>query len=291
MTRKIIVLLCCFVLTLQANKTPEQSIDLQDHPSTPAISKPLVRAAVAQYLNFRRTINPLIINGVLSMVNNKNVYVAEAAHALVNGASHVAAHKYLDPTKDTAKLIKGGVVFAAGETAISRLSVYLDNKLERYCPTFKLYSPISSTRNRLDIIANAIRYGKECYNQQLKQKLFNEARFSLGANRTTNLSDFVKKQLNVLRINATSTQSSMTPMGLPQSEPDFSALAVFFNQMASSKPQQPIIDGARDTAQQLFQVQAGIVDEIKNGLTTFAKVLTLSKISGQIDWAIEYAQQ
>lgn len=265
MTYRILFVVLTFNLFVLKAEPIEKDIEQFTQEKTEETQR--LRPLVQKYLEWRRVINPFLVGKLLESADSKNPYVKITAHAVFNCASHVVAHKYLNENQDTKKLVKGGLVFAAGEEAARQLDACIDTYSQKQFPAVGFYSPIRAITARLSALTNFISCNRLTYAQKLKNEVLSSA---------TKLQAYeVPGSVSALRNNG---------------NPNLVAMAQHFNRESQLHPNNKLLEAASGRVQDLLQYQRGLKGDCAAALIMGGKSVLFNQINNGTDWAIEYIQ-
>lgn len=274
MTRKIVLLFLFLNISLVSAQKPCVKNDIQEFQETMQddgnFFENKKQTILRFYLAARRSINPLVVDYALARYGIKNPKTKIVAHAVVNGVTHVAAHKALDPELTLKKLIPGALVFAGAEAAKQKL----DELLEKHVMySFTYAYPHVVLAQRLQVIARTIWNGSEMGRQKMLEFL-----------------DADKEVLQRFKSAAYSTQvgNLKTNNGAPV---DFKVIINTLKEQNARNPQVSSIANALSAAQSLLHYEQGIKRNLQDIVTAYAKSKIEEKVDEHIDWAIEYIQK
>lgn len=265
MTHRILFVVLTFNLFVLKAEQIEKDIEQFTHEKTEETQR--LRPLVQKYLEWRRIINPFVVGKILESTDSKNLYVKITAHAVFNCASHVAAYKYLNENQDTKKLVKGGLVFAAGEEAARQLDACIDTYSQKHLPAIAFYSPLRAITGRLSALTNFISCNRLAYAQKLKNEVLSAAA-KLQAYE-------VPGSVSTLRNNG---------------NPNLAAMAQHFNRESQLHPNDKSLEETNRSVQRLLQYQWGLKGDCAAVLIMGGKSVLVNQINNGTDWAIEYIQ-
>lgn len=272
MTRKIVLLFLFLNISLVSAQEPCVKDDIQEFQETIQddgnFFENKKQTILRFYLATRRAINPFVVDYALARCGIKNSNTKMVAHALVNGVTHVAAHKALDPQSKLKKLIPGALIFAGAEAAKHKL----DEQLEKHVMYSMSYTfPQVVLAQRLAVIARILWNGSEMG----KQKML----------------EFIKADQEVrqrFKSAAYSTQVGNLKTG---ASANFKVIINALKEQNARNPQVSSIANALSAAQSLLHYEQGIKRNLQDIVTAYAKSKIEEKVDEHVDWAIEYIQK
>jgi hypothetical protein len=121
-------------------------------------SSTLDKTVIEGYLMLRNFINPIIVTSILNKIGTKNPTVGIASQCAFDIASHVAAHKYLDTSKKTSAVLKGGAAFAAEGVVSKAIETGIEKVSTVYFPETQHVGLLDIIKGRALLTALGLNY-------------------------------------------------------------------------------------------------------------------------------------